>query len=202
MPSFVRAFQPGGTFFFTLVTYQRRSLFHDPTARELLRRSVLEALRRRPFQMPAIVLLPNHLHALWTLPEGDADFSTRWRKIKEGFTRAWLGPEATAVEDGESSRGKEAAVTGDQLRQGRRGVWQPRYWEHQNRDDDDFYRHVDYIHYNPVKHGLCRCPHEWKWSSFHRWVAEGVYEADWCCYCRNAPASLPDFSEIERFIAE
>ena len=202
MPAFVRASQPGGTFFFTLVTYQRRHIFADASARAHLRRSILETRQRRPFDMPAVVLLPNHLHALWTLPEGDADFSTRWRKIKEGFTRAWLRPSATAVEVSAPSRGREAAVTADQQRQGRRGVWQPRYWEHQICDDRDFYRHVDYIHYNPVKHGVCRCPHAWRWSSFHRWAAEGDYDAKWCCDCDDAPASPPDFGEIERFIAE
>ena len=202
MPAYVRAFQPGGTFFFTLVTYQRRSLFHDPTARTLLRRSIQETQRRRPFEMPAVVLLPNHLHAIWTLPKGDADFSTRWRKIKEGFTRAYFQAVSELGHRSAAGAIPEAEVTAAQRGKGLRGLWQPRYWEHQIRDDGDFFRHVDYIHYNPVKHGLCRCPHAWAWSSFHRWVADGIYEWAWYCDCEKPPMALPDFSAIERFIAE
>ena len=204
MPAFVRAFQPGGTFFFTVVTYHRRPIYQHAHARAVLRHAIVETQRRRPFNMPAVVLLPNHLHALWTLPDNDADFSTRWRKIKEAFTRAYLDVKTTDADGRTRARGsmKEAEVTVAQARKGLRGVWQPRFWEHMIRDDEDYRRHVDYIHYNPVKHGLCRCPHEWEWSSFRRWVAAGVYDENWCCYCKGGTVTPPDFGDIERFVQE
>lgn len=120
--------------------------------------------KERPFAMPAIVVLPDHLHCLWRLPSGDCDFPTRWRLIKSRFSRAWPGIERC-------SRSRSSKKE--------RGIWQRRYWEHLIRDDEDYRRHVEYIHYNPVKHGYVAKPGLWSHPSFARWVAGGVYPQDW-----------------------
>jgi len=119
--------------------------------------------------MEAIVLLPDHLHMLWRMPEGDADYSTRIAATKKRFTRSYL-----------AAGGAEAPVRPGQRRHRLRGVWQPRFWEHTIRDARDYHRHLDYIHLNPVKHGLVASPREWPHSSFHRYVEMGWYEPDWC----------------------
>ncbi|HPF37008.1 MAG TPA: transposase [Phycisphaerae bacterium] len=183
VPNFRRSHQPGGTFFFTVVTHRRHPIFADSLAREVLRHSIDQTRRRRPFEINAIVLLPDHLHLIWTQPEGDADFSTRWRKIKESFSRNYR-----------RQGGQPGAISQGQHRKGLTGFWQPRFWEHTIRDDVDFRRHVDYIHFNPAKHGLASCPHAWAWSSFSNWVRSGVYPLDWCCACNNRTAATPDFS--------
>ena len=180
MPNYRRAFSPGGTSFFTLITERRRPLLCDPLARQLLHAAIDNCRRTRPFDLTAVVILPDHLHAVWQLPEGDADFSTRWSRIKSEFTRGWL-----------AAGGADAALSDSRRRNRRRGVWQRRFWEHELRDEDDFSRHVDYIHYNPVKHGHAACPHAWAWSSFHRWAANGYYPRDWCCTCPAAEPSRP-----------
>ncbi len=119
--------------------------------------------------MTAVVLLPNHLHMIWEMPEGDTDYSRRIAILKKRFTRVYL-----------QQSGSEAVVSHGQQRHRRRGVWQPRFWEHTIRDAKDFRLHLDYIHGNPVKHGLVLRPVDWPWSSFHRYVSEGLYEPDWC----------------------
>ena len=123
---------------------------------------------RYPVDVVAIVLLPEHLHALWTLPAGDTQYSLRWRWIKREFTRAWL-----------EIGGAEQRPSEPSQREGRRGVWQRRFWEHTIQDAADLESHFDYIHYNPVKHGLVERPRDWPWSSFHRWVIAGHYSPDW-----------------------
>jgi putative transposase len=163
MTGYRRNFVPGGSFFFTANLAERRlSLLTDHV--EILRAAFRETQRRHPFTIDAVVVLPDHLHAVWTLPEGDADFATRWRLIKSAFSRA--------VVRGERISASRAA-------KGERGIWQRRYWEHTIRDEDDFVRHVDYVHINPVKHGLVPRVHDWAWSSFHRHVRLGYYPLDW-----------------------
>lgn len=123
---------------------------------------------------------------LWTLPPRDDSFPTRWRLIKSHFTRAYL-----------ASGGREAAPSNSRQRHAERAIWQRRYWEHLIRDDEDFQRHMDYIHFNPVKHGHTRCPHAWPWSSFARCVRDGVYEQDWGCGCRAGVAGpRPQIAEL------
>ena len=173
---------PGGTFFFTLVTYERQPFLCQPLARRLLHNAISDCRKTRPFELVASVLLPDHLHMIWVLPEGDPDFSTRWSFIKSAFTRGWL-----------AGGGAEGAITDSRAQNRRRGVWQRRFWERCMRDQDDLNRHVDYIHYNPVKHGLALCPHAWEWSSFHRWANDGFYERDWCCICTDRSIRTPDF---------
>jgi putative transposase len=157
---------PGGTFFFTLVTYERRSIFSDDGAVEQLRQAFRYVLLKHPFTIQAAVVLPDHLHMLWRLPPGDSDYSLRWRLIKSHFAHRW-------------EEGKDTPTTGSRRLKGERAVWQRRFWEHLIRDDRDLQRHVDYIHYNPVKHGLVRAPVEWKYSSFHDYVKQGLYPRDW-----------------------
>jgi putative transposase len=221
MPRFLRFVAPGGTFFFTLVTYQRRPIFALPIARRLLRHSIREVQRRRPFTLEGFVLLPDHLHCVMVLPSGDTDFSTRWRKIKEGFTRSYLakgptqspfspGPDAGRIINPTIPAGRvgrvidptwqrriDPPVSPGQARKGLRGVWQQRFWEHTIRDETDFGRHMDYIHFNPVKHGHATCPHAWPWSTFTRWVREGVYERDWYCVCQRRRKGAPDFTGLD-----
>lgn len=158
-----RADIQGGTFFFTVNLAERRgSLLVDHWA--ALRDVVRRVRTRHPFGIDAWVVLPDHLHAIWTLPKGDRDYSTRWALIKAGFSRA--------IDPGERR-------SASRLKKGERGIWQRRYWEHFIRDELDFARHVDYVHYNPVKHGHVAQARDWPYSTFHRYVARGVYKHDW-----------------------
>ena len=153
---------PGGTYFFTVTLADRRSRILVEHIGEL--RASFRAIRRaRPFQIEAIVVLPDHLHTIWTLPENDADYSSRWRAIKSRFTRR-LRTQGAPLQA--NSKGEYA-------------LWQRRYWEHTIRDEDDLQKHVDYIHYNPVKHGLVNRVTDWPYSSFHRYVRRGWLSQDW-----------------------
>ncbi len=172
MPTYMRAFVPGGTFFFTVVTHQRKPILTEPRVRRALRQSLKRTRDERPFRIDAIVLLPDHLHTLWTLPDDDADFSTRWRLIKYGVSRG-VGANVD-VQPSESRRSK-----------GEQGVWQRRFWEHMVRDEAEFNALCDYIHFNPVKHGHAPCAHAWPYSSFHRFVRERRYTMEWRCSCRG-----------------
>jgi len=185
VPNFRRAHVPGGTFFFTLVTYRRARFLCNEPARSTLRHALVACGRERPFAIDAMVLLPDHLHLLMTLPDGDADFSTRLRVVKKTFTEQWL------ILRGEASIAP--AQSADQHR-----VWQKRFWEHTIRDQADLNAHLDYIHFNPVKHGLARCSHEWPHSTFARWVKRGAYNADWYCVCKKTNVAMPNFEGIER----
>ena len=133
--------------------------------------------RRLPFEIGPFVLLPDHLHCVWTLPSNDDDFAKRWRQIKGWFTHAYL-----------SDGGRDWDVTEQHGRQGRLGVWQPRYWEHRIRDERDYERYRDYIHLNPVKHGYVDRPEEWPWTSFHHHVRLGWLDPHWP---GSTPLDLP-----------
>jgi putative transposase len=163
MTRYRRNFVPGGTFFFTVNLADRRLCLLVEHI-ELLRAAFRLVRARHAFTMPAVVVLPDHLHAIWSMPEGDADYATRWQLIKAAFSRA--------VPRGEF-------ISSSRAGKGERGIWQRRYWEHTIRDEEDFARHLDYIHINPVKHGFVTRVGEWKHSSFHQFVREGVYPADW-----------------------
>ncbi len=173
----------GGTYFFTVVAHSRAPLFADALAREILGDKLRLCQSEWPFEINAIVLLPEHLHAIWTLPSGDANYERRWAWIKKEFTKEWL-----------ARGGREQPVSFARRKRGDRGVWQPRYWEHTIDNEHDFDRHFDYIHYNPVKHGHALAPSEWSDSSFHRWVKRGVYEPDWGS-SRNGPLTFDDLDE-------
>jgi len=162
MPNYRRANLKGGVFFFTVVLADRSS---NLLIKEIdrLRQAYRAVQERRPFETIAVCILPDHLHALWSLPECDADFATRWSLIKSGF-----------------SRGKEARQRSpSKVSRREKGVWQRRYWEHAIRDDADLARHVEYIHFNPVKHGHVSRVADWPHSSFHRFVERGWLVADW-----------------------
>ena len=163
MPDYLRHRVAGGTYFFTVNLAERRSamLVEDIDA---LRAAFVATRRARPFKLDAIVVLPEHLHCLWTLPVGDDDFPVRWAQIKAGFSR-----HVACDEYRRRSR----------IRKRERGVWQRRYWEHLIRDEDDLHRHLDYVHFNPVKHGHVGLAADWPHSSFLRYVARGVYPMDW-----------------------
>ncbi len=153
---------PGGTYFFTITLDDRRaSLLVEHL--DALRGAFRIARRERPFAIVAIVVLPDHVHTIFNLPPGDADFSGRWRRIKSLFTRALV------------ARGVPLAGN----RKGEYNLWQRRFWEHTIRDDADLERHVDYIHFNPVKHGLVRRVKDWPYSSFARYVRRGILPVDW-----------------------
>ena len=168
MPNWRRAYVPGGTFFFTVVTDGRQPLFGNAAARLALGEVMRQCRRAWSFELNAVVLLPDHLHAIWTLPRGDTNYSGRWAWIRREFTKRWL-----------ANGGGEQPVSEGRQRDGRRGVWQPKFWEHTLADEEDFERHFDYIHFNPVKHRYVTHPAAWPWSSFHRWVQAGVYPKTW-----------------------
>ena len=185
MPNYVRAFRPGGTFFLTIVAERRAPIFANEHSRTLLHDAIEQCRKHRPFWLDAIVLLLDHLHLLMTLPEGDGDFSGRVAYFKSRFTRSYLG-----------AGGVEQPRARSRARQRARAVWQRRFWEHTIRDERDLNLHLDYIHYNPVKHGLVGCPHAWQHSSFHRFVAAGRYDRAWCCQCEGHAVVPLDFGEI------
>jgi REP-associated tyrosine transposase len=163
MSRYRRAHVKGGTFFFTVTLADRSA---DLLVRhiDLLRRAYRSTQRRQPFETIAICVLPNHLHAIWSLPEDDADFPARWSAIKNAFSRSI--PAA-------ASRSRSKIVRRE------KGIWQRRYWEHAIRDDRDLARHVDYIHFNPVRHGLVTRVRDWPYSSFASYVRLGVLPLDW-----------------------
>ena len=163
MTNYRRANIAGAAYFFTVNLSDRNGALLIEYI-ESLRAAFQYVQQRHPFTMDAIAILPDHLHAIWTLPEGDAGFSTRWRLIKTAFSRS--------LPDGER-RSKSRIAKGE------RGIWQRRYWEHLIRDEQDFARHVDYIHMNPVKHGHVQRVSDWPHSSFHRYVAAGILQQDW-----------------------
>jgi putative transposase len=176
MREYIRNDAPGGQFFLTLITFDRRPLFRDLAQVTLLRQAFQIVCSSRPFTTWGAVVLPDHLHVLIELPPGDGDFSTRVALIKARFSRC-LDRTAIAEPDASASR----------RRRRERCVWQRRFWEHTIRDERDFQNHMDYIHYNPVKHGLAACPHAWPYSSFDKWVREGRYPVDWACSCHGVP---------------
>jgi len=164
MSRYRRANVPGGTYFFTVVTYRRRGILCDPDMRTALRNAIMRVRKDYPFDINGWVLLPDHLHAIWTLPPGDAGFALRWQLIKRFVTRD-CGARLHLSEGTTASRTKRREST----------IWQRRYWEHLIRDETDFERHLDYLHHNPVKHGLVSQTVDWPYSSFHRYLAKGMY---------------------------
>ena len=163
MPDYRRNRVPGGTYFFTVNLLERKlSLLIEHI--EALRAAVRQTRDRHPFHIDAWVVLPDHLHCVWTLPPGDADYSARWKAIKIAFAKSLPATER---------------LTQVRHARGEREIWQRRFWEHTIRDDRDYSVHLDYVHYNPVKHGLVERVSEWPYSSFHRCVKAGIYPADW-----------------------
>jgi len=173
MPDYRRMRIPGGTYFFTVNLLERYP--NELLVRHIdtLRHAVRRVRRNYPFHIDAWVVLPDHLHAVWTLPPDDDDYANRWRTIKQHFPRA--------IEKTEY----RSAV---RIRRSERGVWQRRFWEHAIRDDADYAAHVDYVHINPLKHGYVDSILDWPFSTFHGFVDVGVYPPDW--------AEEPDVGEV------
>lgn len=165
MPRYVREYR-GTSWFFSVVTAHRRRIFTDERARLCLREAVAECKNRYPFTIEGWVLLPDHMHCIWSVGDHDSDFSRRWSIIKRLFTRTF--------------RKKNAQTP---------PYWQNRFWEHCIRDDSDFENHLNYIHFNPVRHGYVASPKDWPWTSFHRYVVEGIYPQDWAS-CDNMPSNV------------
>lgn len=163
MPDYRRYRVPGGVYFFTVNALNRQEdilVRHIDALREAVRRTRIQ----RPFHIDAWVVMPEHMHCVWTLPPDDDDFSNRWKAIKIRFVK-----EVAAVEERSPVR----------RQRGERGIWQRRFWEHAIRNEKDYARHVDYVHFNPVKHGLVEAVHAWPYSTFHQWVRRGLYPQDW-----------------------
>lgn len=181
MPRYIREPVPGCTWFFTVVSRCRRPVLAGVPVRRALRAAICTARHRYPFEIDAWVLLPDHLHCIWTLPADDGDIALRWSMIKRLTTQ------------GLRTVGLEFPVNASGRTRREGGLWQRRFWEHRIRDDRDLRRHFDYLHWNPVKHGYVETVVEWPWSSFHRWVRAGMYPQDWGGSVAMDPAG--DFGE-------
>lgn len=166
MATYRRALTKGATYFFTVNTHQRHAVLTAPPVYQALKESIRLVKQTRPFAIEAFVLLPDHLHCIWTLPENDADYATRWNIIKRLVSQETRG---LVPGEGNRSRAKRREL----------GLWQRLFWEHEIRDESDFERHVDYIHWNPVKHGYVRAVCDWPYSSFHRFVEKDLVPRDW-----------------------
>ena len=150
-----RVFNSGASYFFTVVTAQHQPIFNNEKAVHLLGDSIRHVMKSHPFTQDAFVIMPDHIHCIWSMPEGDADYPKRWRLIKSRFS-------------------KKCHLLGIENK-----CWQSRYWEHCLRDDKDYQQHLEYIHYNPVRHGLATSPLEWQHSSFPQYVSLGLYQHNW-----------------------
>ncbi len=166
MSSYVRS-QDGDTYFFTVVTYKRQLIFNIDGSVDIFNKVIKEVQLRYPFEIKAMVIMPDHIHAIWELPVGDSKYSMRWGLIKKEFTKKIT----SFVSPSPISRSRSDRREGN--------IWQRRFWEHMIRDDKDFEAHLDYIHYNPVKHGLVNNPKDWPHSTFKEYLDEGIYSVGW-----------------------
>jgi len=164
MTNYRRIHTPGATWFFTVNLAERNNNALLVDRIDQLRQAFRYVKKRRPFLINAAVVMPDHLHCIWTLPAGDPDYSTRWNLLKGHFSR---------------SIDKDERVSASRMRKRERGLWQRRFWAHLITDQNDFNRHIDYIHWNPVKHGLVEQVSDWPHSSFHHYVKLGVYPLAW-----------------------
>jgi len=178
MPNYRRAVVNGGTFFFTVVAYKRRPILCNDDIRETLREGIRVVRAERPFDIDACVLLPDHLHCVWTLPGGDSDFSTRWAMIKRFVTKK-CGFGVGCVSRTKFDGARSAPYPHSRAKRNEGLLWQRRFWEHSIRDQSDLTRCIDYVHWNPVKHGHVRRVVDWPYSTFHRYLRIGTYAHDW-----------------------
>jgi len=164
MTNYRRIYTPGASWFFTVNLLKRQN---NPLLIEnikVLRSAFSEVKAKHPFRIDAVVILPDHLHCIWTLPEGGTNYSTRWNLLKGKFSR---------------SLAKGEQLSNSRIKRRERGIWQRRFWEHMLRNEEDFNRHLDYIHWNPVKHGYVSNVMDWPHSSFHKYVKMGWYLENW-----------------------
>jgi putative transposase len=169
----------GGTYFFTLVTYDRKPIFSAQTARDILHEAWRFVCCKRPFKTDAICLLPDHIHCIWTLPDGDTDYSTRWKEIKRRFSHHYkdMLPELSVSRE-------------SMLKKLELPIWQRRFWEYTIRDETDLENHINYIHFNPAKHGYVHKPADWEWSTIHRYIELGFYDQNWGDQGENMPEKV------------
>jgi len=168
LPEYRRSKKAGGTYFFTVVTHGRRPILTYPEVRQALREGISKVRQSMPFSIEAWVLLPDHLHTIWTLPERDAGYASRWAVIKSCVTKRCGNL---------FGHGENVNISRTNRQEG--GIWQRRFWEHVIRDEPDFHRHLDYLHWNPVKHGYVKIPMDWPYSTIHRFVVQGFYPPNW-----------------------
>jgi putative transposase len=169
MSEYRRLYQPGGSYFFTIVTYQRIKVFSLPENIFRLQSAFDKVMNKHPFTMEAFVILPDHVHCIWRMPSWDSNYSIRWRLIKSDFSARFNSPVN---------------------KRGEKEVWQRRFWEHLLRDEEDWRRHMDYIHYNPVKHGYVKNPGDWPHSSFQQAIREGLYASDFGAEVPNGTSGM------------
>lgn len=168
MSDYRRYYVEGGTYFFTVVTHHRRPIFSADFCRRSLHQAIEKVRNQWPWEIVAIILLPDHLHTIWTLPQSDCNYSLRWQKIKEYFSKTYI-----------VQCGNTVMESASRVKKGETEIWQRRFWEHTCRDEEDLKRCLDYIHWNPVKHGLVSRVVDYPWSTFHRYVKLGEYEDNW-----------------------
>jgi len=174
MPEYRRILYQGGTYFFTLVTYKRQKIFLSHDVSFIFYESLEHIQRLHPFTNVAYCIMPDHIHLIWRLPEDDANYSMRISQIKRRFARAFVKKYGIpVVRNMQHEKRRELTI------------WQRRFWEHLIRDEADLNQHIDYIHYNPVKHGMVDRVCDWVDSSFHRYVQEGYYDANWSEGCKT-----------------
>lgn len=169
MSKYLRVRIPGACYFFTVVTLHRRQLLVDEAARTILKEAIVRVKEERAFEMPAMCLMPDHLHCIWQLPPEDNNYSVRWALIKSLFSKKYAAGGGAGLPPSVSRQKK-----------GETGIWQRRFWEHRIRDEKDFWNHVHYIHYNPVKHGFVDRMEDWPYSTYHQFWDKGIYrDFDW-----------------------
>ena len=168
MSQYIRSHTKGATYFFTLVSYNRRRIFCEDDFLQTFKKSIKQVQQQYPFEIIAWVQLPDHLHCIWRMPTNDANYSMRWSQIKRLTTQACPQYYLPLNE-----------LSYSKVKRNERGIWQRRFYEHQIKDEVDFIKHMDYLHFNPVKHGLVGKVSEWPYSSFHRYVKQGLYMEDW-----------------------
>ena len=172
MSNYRRIYVPGGTYFFTIVTYQRQPIFANHENPYLLRKPIAIVKQEMPFDILAAVVSPDHLHFIWQLPTGDSAYSKRIGKMKVLFTQS-----------NPKNPHKENSIS--RIKHRESNIWQRRFWEHTIKDEEDLENYLNYIHYNPVKHNLVSCPHLWEYSSFHSWVKNKRLDCNWGCVCNR-----------------
>jgi len=168
MPEYRRIFIEGGTYAFTVVTYKRQPLFIDSATRELIFTAIQKTQYLYPFEQIAYCILPDHIHCIWTLPEGDFNYPIRWKFLKSKFSKLYQGV-----------YGPYPPSNRSRINRGEVAIWQRRFWEHTIKDDEDLYNHINYIHFNPIKHGYIDDPQDWEWSSYRKYELEGYYTDPW-----------------------
>ena len=171
MPNYRRYHSRSNCHFFTLVSYQRKPFFIQPEFRTIFHNSIKQIQQKHPFEIDAMVLLPDHLHCILTFPDNDTDYSRRWSMIKRFVTQSFTNDENTVG---------CAMRNNSRIKRGESNIWQRRFWEHEIRDQQDHEKHLDYCYRNPVKHGLVQQVRDWPYSTFHRDVKNGLYPLNWC----------------------